>query len=308
MRIGPYSALVLLVATLSGRAEARSEIAIFESDDLPAYQAPAEAFRLALGLPVTVHAFDGDRGQADEVAAALRDDPPPLIFALGAKAAWTAVRNFPEVPVVYAMVLDPARYGIGGPRVTGVAMSLPLDLMLAQYKLFLPDMDALGLIVTSVGTSSATPAIEAATRSNLRIVTQEADTPRELRRAVSQLSHEVDALWLLPDPELLTPSNFRILQDAALRARLPMLGSSDAIVRAGALLCVNPSYQEVGREAARLARNILNAEADAPLPQPTVPQTPRVVLNRDTLDALGRKIDPVLYDFVDEVVDHTPER
>lgn len=292
-----------------GIARANPEIAVLQSDDLPGYEVPARAFEAAIDRPVHVYDLQGDYEHAMNIAARLRKDPPPLVFAVGAKAAWIAAQELPEVPLVYAMVLEPERYGVVGPRSTGVAMYLPTEMALAQLHVILPDVKRLGVLMTPAQHQALAPQIRsAAAKLEITTVERPISSTRQLRRELSSLRADVDALWLLPSPELVTPTNFRVIRDATLRARLPLLTGSDTLVKAGALLCVIPDPGEVGDLAAQLARTILDAPPDAPLPAPVVPERPRVVMNLDTLDLIELELDPVQLDFVDEKIAEELER
>ncbi len=292
-----------------GLAMASPEIAIFQSDDLPAYEEPALAFAEALGRPYHVYRLRGDKERAESIAEHLRRDPPPLIFALGAKAAWIAAKELPNVPLVYAMVSEPARYGLDGAHVTGVSMNLPMDAVMAQMTVLLPEVKTLGVLITPGQAETLLPAAkEAAAKVGVLVKPEIVSDTKQLRKALSRMAGGVEALWLVPDPELLTPSNFRTIREAALRARLPLLTSSETLVRAGALLCVTPDADEVGTQAARLAATILDAPPETPYPAPVLPERPRVVLNLDTLDALELAFDPVQLDFVDETVEASETR
>lgn len=301
--------MIASLALWVGIAAATPEIAVLQSDDLPAYEVSAQAFVEALGRPYHVYHLRGDKERARSIAARIKTDPPPLIFAVGAKAAWIAAQELPEIPLVYAMVSDPARYGLEGPTITGVAMNLPMDAVMAQVRVLLPEVETLGVLLTPEQAATQLPAIEAAAeRVGIRVHPEPASDTRELRRGLSRMREGVQALWLLPDPDLLTPTNFRTIRDAAMRARLPLLTSSETLVRAGALLCVTPDTEDVGARAAGLAGLILDAEPDAPLPEPVLPERPRVVLNLDTLEGLELLLDPVQLDFVDETVEASQSR
>lgn len=296
-------ALLALGSCLASPVVAASEVAIFQSDDLPAYQAPVTPFQDALDRSAHLYKLQGDKSRAEAIAAELKKDPPPLIFAIGAKAAWLARREFPDTPLVYAMIMEPERYGVSGDRVSGVGMTLPLDAVMAQLSVFVPGVHTLGVVVSpAYAKESLAPVKEAAAEAGYVLVVAEVDDTRALRSTLPRLARDVDAFLLVPDAELLTPTNFRAVRDVATRARRPVIAFSESLVRAGALLCVGPDSGEIGREAAALAREMLAAEPGAQAPPTRVPQTTRVVLNRDTLDALGLHLDPTLYDFVDLVV------
>ena len=298
------TAMLALVSAFGGRsAAAREAIAVLRSDDLPAYQVPVASFAASIGYPYQIFDLHGDRGRAATVAEELRRDPPPLVVALGAKAAWTARQELPDLPLIYGMVLDPGRYGVEGPNVTGVSMEIPPELVLAQFQLLFPAVRVVGVIASREhGTAQVEAVAAAAARAGYDFVVEYADSPGEVRRAFSRMRRTIEALWLLPDPTVVTPVNFRYLRDVALEARLPVLASSEALVGAGALMCVAPNYHEVGTLLARQARDVLNREDGAPLPAVLTLDTPRVVVNRDALETVGLKLDPVMLDFVDEVL------
>mgnify|MGYP005741111425 CR=1 FL=1 len=104
---------------------------------------------------------------------------------------------------------------------------------------------------------------------------------------------------------MLTPTGFQVILTDTLRSRIPLLAWSENLVTAGALMCVAPDSGEVGHQAAELGRRILAGESPGDI-DPLAPEGFRVVLNRETQQALQLKIDPMLMDFVDEVIE--PEK
>lgn len=289
-------------------AWARDDIVVLRSDDLPAYQVPVDRFRAELeGVSVEVIDLLGDKQRALRIAAQLRADPPPMVLALGAKAAWIAVNELPEVPAIYAMVFDPERYGIEG-TVPGVSMDVPPELVLAQLNLMFPDINRLGLLLSEGAEPSWLPGVTtAAEQAGYQLTVTRLDSEGRVRRALGQLRPQVDALWLMPEPSLLTPTGYHTLYTEALRTNLPVLAYSESLVRAGALMCLAPDYDDVGRLAAGLSRQILDGADPATLGvQP--PEAFRVLLNANTREALQLPLDPILLDFVDEVVTAPPRR
>jgi putative ABC transport system substrate-binding protein len=300
---------LLFAALFVGDASARADIVVLVSDTLGAYDAPVERFTTSVGRAATVFDLQGSRTRADSVVRQLQADPPPLVFAVGAKAAYVAVNELPTVPVVYAMVLDPGRYGIGGTQVTGVSMDVPAEAALSQFQLFAPAVKRLGVLLSANNSSAQVAgALEAARKLGFEVSVSRVTNRKDLRAAWQRMSTGVDALWLLPDPVVMSPEAFRFLRNDTLRRRLPMLASTENLVRAGALLCVAPDRGVAGQQAAELAHRILD---DAELPgtiEPVPPASMRVVLNRDTLDAVGLQVDELMLDFADEVVRETESR
>jgi putative ABC transport system substrate-binding protein len=277
-------------------------IVVLKSDDLAVYAAPIEAFEDAIGRPVTVIDIEGSKPVAKDVVTRLRFDPPPLVFALGAKAAWMAHEQMPHVPLVYGMIRDPARYGLEGDSVTGVGYEIPYETLMGQAQLFLPEVRKIGVILTNQ--NPAVQELRAAARAaDVELDITSVQDSRDVRSACVRISKRVDALLVINDPEVLTPENFRFIREQASRVGIPIVATSEALAQAGALLAVVPDYGLTGSQAADLAQRILDMGAtpgDLEVPRP---EGARVVLNRAVLDELGLELDPMLLDFADEVIE-----
>jgi ABC-type uncharacterized transport system substrate-binding protein len=68
---------------------------------------------------------------------------------------------------------------------------------------------------------------------------------------------EIDALLVLPDPMVCSPSIIKHLLLKSFRARIPVMGISPAYVKAGALLALACDYQDIGRQSGEIAATIL---------------------------------------------------
>jgi putative tryptophan/tyrosine transport system substrate-binding protein len=295
-------AILATLALLSAPAQAREAVAVLVSDELDRYAAPLQAFQDTLDQPAQVFKLRGDKETALKIAADLTADPPPMVFALGAKAAWIAVHHGPNVPIVHAMVFAPERYDIKGAFVTGVKADAPPDLVLAQLGLFAPDVSHLGIIIGAGNTSEHVgSSIQAAKDAGMKVTARRVGSARDVRRAFAHMRNEVDALWVLPDRDVIDPTSFHLLRREAERARMPVLAWSPMLVEAGALICVAPDPVRVGEQAAETAARILQGTTAGTIDL-VEPDATRVVLNRDTMETIGLVIDDELMDFVDEVV------
>ncbi len=303
------SSLVALLL-VAASAHASDAIAVLRSDTLPAYDAPIASFAQALGRPIVVHDIRGEKERGLRIAQDLAADPPPAVLALGAKAAWIAAQNLPPtIPIVYAQVRDPERYGLDGIHLTGVRMEMPPSVVLAQFQLLAPDVQSIGILLSASNSDPAvSDAIGAAKAMGYTVRAQRITSERDARRAAANMARSVDAIWLLPDPLVLTPNTFNFVRGQAVRARIPLLAYSESLVDAGALLCVAPDPSAIGIQAAELIRSVTEEGVSPGTLQPSAPRQARVVLNADVQDAIGLRIDPMLMDFIDQTVRATSER
>jgi len=277
-----------------------SRVVVVQSDDLDPYTEPATFFAEALGEPVTLLNLHGRKGEQDAVAERLVTEKPEVVFALGAKAAWTARQALPTTPIVYASVLDPERYGIDDEDATGISATVPPAIYLSQLAGFFPEIHTIGVLQGPLATDTRVEEMQrAASFLGLELVVREADSTRSARKAFNQMAPDVDALWLQPDREMLTADLFRVLTEESRRQRLPLLVETDNMVRAGALFAVVPDPEALGLQAVAIVHRILAGE-DV---EGEAPADALVVLNVGTAKSAQIPFDPLLLDFVDVVVE-----
>ena len=283
-----------------------ADVVVLRSDSVAAYDTPAQAIVQAVqgqGRTVQVVDIRGDRELADAAVVELSKEPPTVVVALGAKAAYAAHEGVPEIPLVFAMVPQPERYGISGGHITGVSQDVAPAELMAQLHLFTPDVHRIGMILSTENAGGDVErAMAAADAAAFQLKVLRVHGERDVRGAFLGMRDDIDAIWLVPDPEVITPENFRFLREETGRYGMPIIASSEVLVQAGALMCVAPDYEQVGQQAAGLALRIVGGESPVDLPVEE-PAAVRVVLNRATLDGLGLEIEPMLLDFVDEVVE-----
>lgn len=289
---------------LAGPALAGPRVAVLQSDDLEAYTSPVPAFLDALGEPALVMNLHGREADAAAAVERMRREEPDAVFALGAKAAWTMAQHMPDTPTVYAAVLDPDRYGVGGSQITGIDATVAPGIFLSQLTGFLPDVARVGVLRGADGSDDSRLADmrEAAGSLGLTLVVIEVDSPRQVRRSVLEVADQIDALWLQPERDVLDASTFRFLTAETRRRGMPLLVETENMVSAGALFAVVPDPSGVGRQAATMIERILEGAAPGVLPV-EVPEHTQVVFSTRAARLAEVEVDPLLLDFVDVVVE-----
>ena len=277
------------------------QVTVVVSDDVPAYEQPVQAFLDALGQDAEVLRLHGRESELPAVSARLAADPPDAVFAVGAKAGWVVQRATPTVPLVLAGVREPERYGLVGPMVTGVTLSVPPETTLSQFHAFFPDVATVG-VVAPAGLSAAREAelVAASEAVGVGVSVLRVDGTRALR-GVLHRARDIEAVWWVPSADLLTSTAWRTVLDETRRRQLPLLVDTTTLVRAGGTFAVAPDPVAVGQQAAALTQRILAGDLAADLPM-EAPGGRLVALHRTALAQAGWTIDPLLADFVDVLV------
>jgi putative tryptophan/tyrosine transport system substrate-binding protein len=294
--------LSLLLAPLP--AVAVTEIVILKSSDIAAYNQAIAGFKAALPGTVTLIEYDlqGDLEKGRKLARKIRASDPALVLAVGLKAAKAAQLEIVDIPILYSMVLDPAKYGLSTPNMTGVLLEVPLDRQLAAIKTLLPHVKHIGTLYDPAKTASA---IDEANRllrhsNNADLNATPVSSEKEVPAALGKLLATVGALWLIPDSTVLTDESLRFILNSALEAHVPVIGFSREFAKTGALLCLSVNYQDIGRQAGQLARRILDGRVTLPL-RPIHPDRVEMTLNMKTAKYLGIEIPRDMENRADEL-------
>ena len=295
-------ALGTLAIWLLGAALAGPNVAVIESDDLEPYTAPVSSLLATLDQPALVVNIHGRRADADEAMARVKREDPDVIVALGAKAAFAAKKKMPSTPLIYVSVLEPERYGIPGSQSTGIHMRIdPLD-YLSQFTGFFPEVQRVGVLKgPSVSAERMAEIQAAAAELGMEVVVADVARPRDVRTTFHDMAGDIDALWLMPDREILTRESFRFLSDDTRRRRIPLLVETDNMVRAGGLFAMVPDYEELGVQAGEMALQVLAGKAPSLIPE-EAPRSMLVVLNVKTVRSANIEFEELLLDFVDVVI------
>lgn len=276
--------LPLLGAPLaaSGAAAAGTGVVILTDGRVAQYREALEAAQEALREAAVI-----DLGAAD---AAARVQKAAVILAIGQRAVQLAMASAPSVPVVTCMVLGGAV--TGSRTLTGLRLEVSPDVQLGAFRRVHAGLKRLGVIYQpKVSGDYVAEAERAAGGLGISLVTRPVADARAVRSALPELAASIDALWLLPDPQLITPEMMNFLLVFTLERKLPLLGFFDSLTRAGALASVAPDYRAIGQRAAKLASELAARPAESRVPVPPMIGSPGTLsINLKTARQLGIEV------------------
>jgi putative ABC transport system substrate-binding protein len=232
------------------------------SSSAPAYAEAMEGARSALaGASATIKTASLDRPGGEDSLRALLAEKPDVVIAVGSAAMDLVSASKSGAAVVSTMVLESEprsrQADAGGSTVT---LDLPPAAMLARLKQLFPERKRVAVIRGPALTTTAAVEIQSQARRlgyEIRIV--ESPGPKELLDAIGGLRGSVDFIWCLPDRSLYQGPTVAALALAALRNRVPLIGFSEGLVRAGALVGFYPDYRDVGAQAGESALRLLTS-------------------------------------------------
>jgi len=283
-------------------------IAILLSDSEEAYRQQATAFSNEVDMKTEVFNLQGDETRDPGLKDRLLATKPALIYALGARAAYTAkiwTEDHQEIPVLFAMVLNWQRYNLleGRTNMAGIAAEMAPGTQFANMTLFSPTVKRIGLLYSSFSTALLAQARKEAALLGLELVAEPIEHSEDFQRGFKKLSGQVDAFWVLNDPVIYTLVNLDWLEDRCLKEKLLCVGQSKNLAKMGLTLTVNPEMNQIGIQAASMVQNILLRGQKPCEIRVMEPIGTQLLVNSKTAERIGLILSPQALSMATSVID-----
>jgi ABC-type uncharacterized transport system substrate-binding protein len=273
--MGQLALIVLLACSLltsSARAE-QTVLPVLSSMAGP-YQEAFEGFKEEMGESFSPQMVD----QGISI-----DKDVKVVVAFGGKAA---LNSYPaRVALVYALAP-----GLIVERPSGAVRIMPFprpSVVIARLKELQPSLHTVAIFWNSdVGARYLADLVKESRAAHLQILSNHVSSSAELPDDLRAIYGKADALWLWPDPAIVTPSNFTTLREFALSNRIPFYAPTSALLSAGGTASVSISIREQGRAAARAVKQILSDSSPEGI---FYSETEEVVVSKEGMMKVGLK-------------------
>ena len=277
----------------AGTGSKKYRIGITQIASHPALDSAREGFKDAFKEAGIEADFDeknanGETANANLIANNFVSSKEDLIFAIATNAAQPASQATNEIPVVFSAITDPQAAGILKDNVTGVSDRMDVKQQIELLLKLNPNIKNLGVIYNSSEQNSKIQVEDlkkAAKELGINVVEKSIVQANEIPQAADNLVREADAIYLPTDN--LVASVVSLITEKATTAKKIVFGAEAAHVKGGALITQGVSYYEIGKEAGKMAIDILkNGKKPNEIKFKTMPLN-EIVVNAKTLAALG---------------------
>jgi len=259
----------------------------------PALDSAREGFKDAIkesGLNVT---FDeknanGEVATANMIANNFVTEKVDLIYAIATSTAQSAAQATNKLPVVFSAITDPEAAGLIKENVTGISDRVNVKQQLELLLKLDSKIKKVGVIYNSSEQNSKVQVDDlkkAASELGITIVEKSVTQVSEIPQASEALVRESDALYLPTDN--LVASVINLITEKATAAKKVAFGAEAAHVKGGALITQGIDYYEMGKEAGKIAVEILkNGKKPSEIKFKKMDLND-IVINNKTLAAIG---------------------
>ena len=259
----------------------------------PALDSAREGFKDAFkesGLKVT---FDeknanGEIATANMIANNFVTEKVDLIYAIATSTAQSAAQATNKLPVVFSAITDPEAAGLIKENVTGISDRVNVKQQLELLLKLDSKIKKVGVIYNSSEQNSKVQVDDlkkAASELGITIVEKSVTQVSEIPQASETLVKSSDALYLPTDN--LVASVVNLITEKAIAAKKIVFGAESAHVKGGALITQGIDYYEMGKEAGKIAVEILkNGKKTSDISFKKMDLND-IVINNKTLAAIG---------------------
>ena len=279
-------------------AYAEKTAVVIKSQNLSAYNKVIKGFETeCFQNNITIKSIYDLKGKmkvGHKIVRKVRKEKPDIILTIGVLATTIAKEEIKDIPIIFCMVINHARFQLTGANITGIAAEIPVKEQLKEYQTILNTLKDIGVIYDPSKTENIVESAEKKVKDiSMNLVKYEINSSKEVPEAMEGLTGRIDALWLLPDSTVITRKSFDLLKSTTLENKIPLLCTSDAFVKAGALAAVFSDYKCVGIQAAQLAGEILERPSLGSLGIVN-PDSFKLAINTETAEKLGLKLEAIL--------------
>ncbi|AOF81003.1 ABC transporter substrate binding family protein [Methyloversatilis sp. RAC08] len=179
-------------------------------------------------------------------------EPHDLVVAVGASALRTLVQSEVKVPVLSTLVPKAAYEALvagDARRWSAIHIDQPFSRQVALIRLALPDVRRIGVVADADTPQRLQPLREAMTGTPLQLVSASFTGEASLFSSLTQVLEQSQLFLALPDPRVHNAGTVRNLLLTSFRARIPVVGFSAAYVRAGAVMSLYSTPEQMARQA-----------------------------------------------------------
>ncbi|MDP2788280.1 MAG: ABC transporter substrate binding protein [Pseudomonadota bacterium] len=252
-------------------AWAEGVIHLILSDQGGAYQEVTEAFRAGVGQRQAIKVWSLPDLTASQVQSMTRTSD--LVAPVGVKAARFVAEHHAGQAAVLSLMIPRAvseklqwPASLGRKKVSAVYIDQPPSRSLGLVEAAFPAARRVGVLISADNAGVAKLLMQESARRNLKLHVESVDSADDVAPALRRVLPDSDVLLLVPDAIAINAGNAQNVLLTTYRFRVPVLGFSQGLSKAGAVASVYSSPAQIGRQGASMAVR-LAADDEMPLPQ-----------------------------------------
>ena len=209
-----------------------------------------------------------------------------LIITLGQRAGEVMHDTSTSIPILHALIPQTAYQQMGKDKQhSAIYLDQPISRLLQLAKVIRADPH-IGLLLGPLTKTLQNELITEAIRQNIPVSYRNVGSTTMVGHLLKEVLGESNILLTLPDPMIFNSTTIFNILLSSYHNKIPVIGFSSAYVKAGALIAVYSTPEDIARHLAEYTNRYLNSGAET-LPEPIYPKYFSVSVNHSVARSLG---------------------
>lgn len=253
-------ALARIAPAHAGTSTLHCQGAILISREIKPYIQMVESLEKKLDIPLC-RVFLGSDGQVwslDFPVSRLTGIDWQFFVAVGPDALMHLKTESLEIPVFYAMVLDPGRITGDIPGFCGVSLNLFTARNIHRIKQIAPGLERMAVMYNPDFNRIFEDVLDQFSKvPGVRAVPVAVTSQTDISRALETLAGKADAIYFIPDRTVISPAIVKHIIEYGISRSLPSIGYNRFFHESGAVLSLEVDYEAVGDQTADMIDRFL---------------------------------------------------
>ena len=261
----------------------------------------------------------GDITNANLIAQKFVQENVDLILAIGTPSAQSVKTATSDIPIIFSAVTDPVKaelvnaerfdninaktdektVQVDDKNISGTTDATPIKKQLELFKTIDKNIKTVGIVYNTAEINSVIQVEQAtaiAKELGIQIIAKGITNINEMSQAVDSLVDKVQGIYTITDN--LIANAIKTVAEKANEHKIITVGSEKAHVDGGILVTDGISYKELGRQSAKMAKQVLDGVDISTLKVENATTTKQVI-NEDTANLL--RVDVELFKDAEKV-------
>ena len=286
------------------------QIGIIQLMEHPALDAATEGFIAQLYDKGISASFDVQNGQRDvptldTIASRFVGNEVDLVLANGTLSAQSIANATNTIPIVGVSITTFVGAGVvdsdeePGRNVTGASDMNPIQAQIEMILEFFPNVETIGLLYSSNEANSvyqAQLAREVIEELGLNSESATITSAADLQQVATSLAGNVDAIYVPTDNAI--AGAMGVMANISVETQTPVFAGEENMTMGGGVATLSVNYYELGRQAGRMAAQILRGEGEPATMPIQFAQEYNYTVNGFIVEALGIDVPARFQDYV----------
>jgi putative ABC transport system substrate-binding protein len=299
----PIYALLLLLLIPGSVTADHSKILLINSDaSVEKYASAQMEFKSTFAYPIKEVNLGEKEWKLQEIEDLLFDEYPDLVYCIGTKAYVAANRFLSEKNIVFSSTINWKRLPVNK-RTFGVSNELPPEMEITLFRYMFPGVKKIGVLYSEEYNGQwVNQASAKAEEMEVEIIGHAVEDSKQALSALKKSLPDMDALWLISDPVIL--SDKKILMQFFTECdagKTPVFSYQEAFAKQGAVLIVSVDDATIGRQAAKIAMDVLSGEKITEKVQ--IPVGSQIIMNLNKVKQYGLEYNTDALSSVNQLIE-----